>query len=172
MDQDLVKYQRLCSGYVPLQSETVGAGAAPTSSKLQNCTVIKPAGAATGVLDIIIGGTQIASAPSPVGIGGSVVAAPPLNGGLAPNELVVDQLRFRCGVRTPLTQAPSAAATHVTFSYQSGANFLAVSPYAGVSINQIVRVFITTVDAVGNIAAADRDFDFEVLRVIDPSVEP
>lgn len=169
---DVVQYQRLASGYVPGESEAfpntnTQPSAPPVSGRFQNCTVIRPAGPlnAVGVYDILIGGDS----PAPIGIGGERIGSPPLNPALSPNEIVVSQGRFRAQVRSSLTQPPSASAqtfpAPITVAY--GASFLTTSPYPGFSVNQIIRVFIGFTNAV-----LDVDFDFDVERVIDPSVEP
>jgi len=186
---DLVQYQRLASGYVPGASEAFANSAAapslpPASGVFQNCTVVRPAGVANaaGVFDILVGPPQTAptnqtslrsiDGPAPVGLGGAVVTAPPLKAALAPSEIVVSQGRFRAMVRSALAQPPAATFLPVTFTVAYGATFLAVSPYPGFSVNQIIRVFLSSVNAVADIALTDADFDFDVERVIDGAKEP
>lgn len=173
MEQHIVLHQRLASGYIPGLSETFAQGASPVSAVLQNCTVVRPVGAGlgTGVYDIIIGGVNAAA---PVGLGAPLVGAPPLKAALAPGENVTNQGRTRLQHRSALAIPIAAAKLAVFPTIAYGPQFLtaATNPYAGTTIQQIVRVFYATVDAAAAQVLADADFDFDIERVIDPNVEP
>ena len=187
---DLVQYQRIASGYIPGASEafanSVGAPSLPPASGVfQNCTVVRPAGAANvqGVYDILVGPPQTAptnqtslrssDGPAPVGLGGPFVGSPPLIAAFAPGEVIVSQGRFRYGVRSGLQQPPIGVTFKpVTVSVAYGASFLAGQPplYPGFTNAQIIRVFVSSVAAAP--ASVDADLDFDIERVIDPAQEP
>lgn len=184
---DLVQSQRVASGYIPGASElfanTVGAPSQPPASGVfQNCTAVRPAGAANaqGVYDILIGSPQAQpnnqtalrspNGPASVGLGGPFVASPPLLVAFAPGEVIVSQGRFRYSVRSGLQQPPAALGKPVLVSCAYGATFLAGQPplYPGFSNAQILRVFVET--AAGG--PVDADLDFDVERIIDAASEP
>jgi hypothetical protein len=185
--QHIVQFQRLASGYIPGASEAFAnsAGAPslpPASGAFQNCSVVRPAGAANaaGVYDIIVGPPQTAplnqtslrssDGPAPVGLGGPIVGSPPLLAAFAPSEVIVSQGRFRYSVRSGLQQPPAALSKPVMVSVAYGATFLAGAPplYPGFSNAQIIRVFVVNTAA----GPVDADLDFDVERVIDPAQEP
>jgi hypothetical protein len=177
---DVVLHQRLASGYIPLLSEHgtpapgVLFGVAATSAVLINCTALRPAATAVGVVDIIIGG----NGPSPVGIGGVLVASPPLvNVPAVATGQVVNQGRVIITPRSLIQAAavPVAAGDpSINYSVEYGATLGAVPLYAGISNNQIVRVRFTSNfgQAAGVFVLADCDFDFSIERALNPASEP
>lgn len=176
---DVVQFQRIASGYVPGLSEHGTPAAAtppastpqfgspaPSSAVLENCIVLRPV--AAGIYDIIVN----ANGPAPVGLGGILIASPPL---VTPNvpAIICDQARVRIGVRTVLPNAvvaPTTVAANpaVTYSVFNGASLGATPLYTGVDNRQVFRVIFGTflAQAAGVQILADADFDFSIERVI------
>jgi hypothetical protein len=169
---DIIQFSRIASGYVPGASETFAPGTSPKSAVLQNCTAIRRA---AGQIDILVGPPQdIApnqtalrskTGPAPVGLGGIFTPDPPLN--VVGGGIIVNQGRAKATIRSTLTNPVTSVNPSVTYCVQYGAEFGPIPVYPGFNNNQLVRFIFSSSDVDTNV-----DFDFEIERVIDPSVEP